>query len=282
MVTKKLTVAVVGLAALTLVGFVIVSSLFGTRRIDNSPDSPPPPQPTVTAKPQALVLPSPQTNKVNQTEGQLRSDLGQAQTLLEQMNTAISNGDWTDTQNKFAEFKYKTQRMPAPQLNHPDISPVLQDFFALYKVQLARSITEQNALQAKLTVNQLFGIVSEQRARFGIRSIPLEFQRLIFLIREIELWGQLNDEEMMRLRIGALRDAWRDVRPVIVARRNGTDQGKHFDELVEKLSGAGQSQEIASLIPELNKEFDRMNGLFQRLARPVGTSSIQPKPTDDD
>jgi hypothetical protein len=171
-----------------LIGFIMVSSLLNLSfKQDGSQKSPSAPQPTSTIKLPALAAPVPTVTRINQTAGQWRADLSQAQTSLDQIKTSIAAGDWAGAQSRYSEFELKTRHMPAPQLNYPDISPLLQDFFDFYKVQLARSIAEQNALPATVAANQLYGIVSEQRARFGTRDVPLEFQRLHFLIREIEI-----------------------------------------------------------------------------------------------
>jgi hypothetical protein len=95
------------------------------------------------------------------------------------------------------------------------------------------------------------------------------------------IWSQSNDEELLRVRISALRDAWKEVRSVIVARRNGAEQVKHFDELVEKIAVSGQPLEIASLIPDFNKELERMTG-FLRVPRSTGGSSPSPTKTASD
>jgi len=158
----------------------------------------------------------------------------------------------------------------------------MQDFFSLYKLQLGRALNEQNAQQARVALNQLFGIIGEQRVRFGIRGVPLEFQRLRFLLREIEIWSATGDDEMLKMRKTALGEAWKDVRPVIAARRSGTDLANHFDELIAKLSAAGQPAEMAVLLPELNKEMDKMYNLFQRPLRPSGSPSIPAKTGEDD
>jgi hypothetical protein len=280
--TKKSIAGALGLAALILFGFVIVSNFFGARRIEMRSGNPIVPPPLATVKPQASITPTNPTNRSNQVDVQLRSDLGQAESLLEQINIAVSTGDWDSAQKKSLEFERRTQRMPAPQLNHPDISPVLQDFFAFYRVHLGRAIVEQNAMEARFAVNQLFGIVNEQRARFGIRGVPVEFQRLNYLIREVAIWSQSNNDNMLRVRIDALRNAWNDVRPVIVARRHSAEQVKQFDKLVEKLSASSQSQEIAAMIPEFNKEFEGMSEVFHRAPPSAGATPGQGKMADDD
>jgi hypothetical protein len=203
---------------------------------------------------------------------------------LDQLNADIAGGAWDKANGHFNEFEQKMRLLPAPQLSHPDISPVMQDFFALYKVQLGRALGQQDAQQARFAINQLFGIVSEQRARFGTRGVPLEFQRLHFLIREVEIWNHAGDQQMLRLRANSLRDAWQDIRPVIAAKRNGNglDQARSFDALIDKLSAFDQVQDVPALITDLNKGFEQMNALFQRSARQPGTTPNSGKSVEDD
>jgi len=279
--TKKATAIVFVISLLTLGGFAIVSNLASTQRLP-LPQKAAPPQPTVTTTPQAVTSPLPPVNKTSQVEGQWRSDLAQAQTLLDQISTSVIAGDWATAQTHFADFNTKAKQLPAPQLNHPDISPVMQDFFVLYKVQLGRALNEQNAQQARIALNQLFGIVGEQRARFSVRALPLEFQRLRFLLREIDIWSAAGDGEMLMMRKTALGEAWKDIRPVIAARRSGAEMASHFDELVAKLSAAGQPAEITALLPELSKEMERMNNLFQRSLRSSGSPSAPSRAGEDD
>jgi len=277
--TKKATVIVFVISLLTLGGFVVVSNLASTQKL---PPKATPPQPTVTTTPQTTVSPQPLTNKISQAEGQWRNELSQAQALLDQIALDVSANDWVAAQTHFGEFAGKARQLPAPQLNHPDISPVMQDFFALYRVQLGRALNEQNAQNARVSLNQLFGIIGEQRARFSTRGVPIEFQRLRFLLREIEIWSAASDEEMLKLRKNALSEAWKDIRPVIAARRSGTESAAHFDELIAKLSATGQPTELISLLPELNKELEKMNNLFQRPPRPSGSPAIPAKTGEDD
>lgn len=277
--TKRATAVVIGISLLTFGGFVIVANLASTQKL---PPLKPIVQPTATAKPQPALSPQLPANRTGQTEGQWRSDLGQAQSLLDQLNMDVTAGDWTAAQTHFTEFAAKTQQLPAPQLNHPDISPVMQDFFSLNKIQLIRALNQQNQQQARVSINQLFAIVGEQRARFSSRGVPLEFQRLRFLVREVEIWSVAGDEEIFNMRKAALSDAWKDIRPVIAARRSGAEQTSHFDELIKKLSAANQPADLAVLFPQFTQEIDKMNNLFQRLPRVSGSPSSQPKITDDD
>src|SRR5262249_25516020 len=145
-------------------------------------------QSKTTNKPLLSISPLPPISyKPSQAEGQMHTDLVRAQALLDEMVGAVAANNWAQAQSLYAEFGRKTERLPAPQLHHPDISPVLQDFFGLYSVKLERAIAEQNAQDAGFALNQLYGIIGEQRARLGTRGVPLEFQRLRFLVREVKL-----------------------------------------------------------------------------------------------
>ena len=285
--TRKSTAVFLALAALTLAGFFVVSNIItgvntGQKHGDKVPASNIPAQPTATPKPQATASPPSAASKASTSEIQLRADLAQAQTLLDQLNADIAAGAWDKANNHFVEFEQKTRLLPAPQLNHPDISPVMQDFFVLYKVRLGRALGQQDAQQSRFAANQLFGIVGEHRARFGTRGVPLEFQRLHFLIREVEIWNHASDQQMLRVRAISLRDAWKEVRPVIAARRNGSEQVKNFDALIERLSTFDQLQDMSSLISDLNKGFEKMNTLFQRASRQSGANASGGKPAEDD
>src|SRR5262245_8389461 len=279
---KRPTITIILLAVLTLAGFVIVSSIVVGRRLQQAPVNKPGVQSTPTTSPQVTVSPQVTAIKTNLTDAQLRSDLGRAQTLLNQLGEAVTAGNWQGAQEFFAQFEQCTRQYPTPQLNHPDISPVLQDFFALYKVQLVRALAEQNYQQTRFVTNQLYGIVSEQRARLSTRGVPIELQRLGFLIREIDIWKQANDAEMLRVRAVSLQETWKEIRPMIIARRNGIEQAKVFDGLVEKLLVSDISQDFAVLVSEFNKEFEMINGLFQRPTHPQGANPGALKQANDD
>ncbi len=278
--TKKATVVVVGILLLIFGGFVIVANLASPQKLQ--PLKPLRAQPAAPPKPQTTISPQPQANKASQAEKQWRSDLGQAQSLLDQLTADVSGYDWPTAQTHFTEFAGKTQHLPAPQLNHPDISPIMQDFFALYKIQLARALNEQNQQQARFSINQLFAIIGEQRARFSSRAVPLEFQRLRFLLREVEIWSAAGDTEVLNMRKVALGEAWKDIRPVIAARRSGTEQANHFDQLIEKLSAVSLPAELSALLPEFSQEMDKMNNLFQRQPRASGSPSNSARALEDD
>lgn len=281
--TRKSTAILIALATLTLAGFSVVSNIITShKQPQRAQASPPTVKPTATPTPQATASPQSTPIKAPAAEAQLRADLIQAQTLLDQLNADIAGGTWDKASGHFNEFEQKIRLLPAPQLNHPDISPVMQDFFALYKVQLGRALGQQDAQQARFAINQLFGIVSEQRARFGTRGVPLEFQRLHFLIREVEIWSQAGDQQMLRLRASSLRDAWQEIRPVIATKRNGLDQARGFDALIGRLSTFEQVQDMPALITDLNKGFEQMNTLFQRSTRQPGATPSNGKLVEDD
>ena len=281
--TRKATVIVIILALLTLSGFILVSNLMGAKRPDNKVSPTTSIQPKVPNDKRPLPVGSvpPVMRKATQDEGQMHADLVRAQELLSTMSAAVAAKDWGKVQGAFTEFESKTQHLPAPQLHYPDISPILQDFFALYQVQLEHAINEQNVASAQLAVNQLYGIVGEQRVRLGTRGVPLEFQRLRFLAREVGWWSEAGDEKMLRVRTVALRDAWlKDVRPMIAARRNGLELAKNFDQLVQRLTTAEQMPQVTALLPDFNKELDQMDLLFQRPRSTVGPRGT--KVADDD
>ena len=210
------------------------------------------------------------------------SDLGQALVLLDQLRNTAMAGDWPGAQIFFNQFQLKTQQLPTPQLNHPDLSPVLQDFFTLYRVELARALNEQNLDNTRINLNQLFAIVSEQRTRLGTRGVPLELNRVHFLVREVELWAQLNNVTLLQERLKALRETWQELRPVIAARRNGRETASHFDSLITQLNAATSAQELTTLASQCNKELEQMDSLFNRTPHASSPSVSPSRPADED
>ena len=85
-----------------------------------------------------------------------------------------------------------------------------------------------------------------------------------------------------RFRASSLRDAWQEIRPVIAAKRNATEQARSFDALIGKISAFEQVQDLPALITDLNKGFEQMNALFQRAARQPGTAANSGKLVEDD
>lgn len=280
--TQRTTITIIALATLTLAGFVIVSSLVGGRPSTPAPLNGAGARSTPSIRPLATLPPQTTGPKTVQTDAQVYASLGRALSILDQLNGAVRAGDWQGAQERYTEFERATQHLPTPQLTHPDFSLVMQDFFMLYKVQLVRSLAEWNSHQSQFAANQLFGVISEQRARFGSRGVPIEFQRLAYLIREIEIWKQVEDTDMVWVRSTALQETWKEVRPAILARRNGQEIVRTFDDLTDKLLLPDKPQDYSSLLSELNKEFEQMNGLFQRPASSPSASPSASKQAGDD
>lgn len=276
--THKSSIIAVVLVGLTLGSFAVVSSYISKRPNHAAVPSPSPAQRPLTAL--ATVTPA-ATNRPAISDKQMYQDLGQAQTLLNQLRDAVLAGAWDEARGHFDEFVRKTQQLPAPQLNQPDISPILQDFFTLYRVELARALHDQHTVNARFALNQLQAIVSEQRARLGTRGLPLELNRLTFLAREVELWAQLDNNELLQERVKALRETWQELRPLIAARRNGRETASHFDQLVEQLT-TSTAPDLTALSTACLKELEQMETLFHhtppRPANPVVSPS---KPADD-
>ena len=78
-----------------------------------------------------------------------------------------------------------------------------------------------------------------------------------------------------------LRETWQELRPVILARRNGREYASHFDSLIQQLNAAGTAPEVAALVTECNKELTQMDGLFSRTPHP-NTPAASPTRTSDD
>lgn len=280
--TNKSIITAIGLAVLTLGGFALVAS-FVSKPVVPNPTQAPSPSPFTKpgASPLPTVTPSAPARPIS-AEKQMYNDLGRALELLDQLRDAAIIWDWGTAQYLFSEFQLKTQQLPAPQLNHPDLSPVLQDFFTLYRVELARALNEQNQDNTRINLNQLFAIVSEQRTRLGTRGVPLELNRIHFLVREIELWSQLNNGTLLQERLKALRETWQELRPVIAARRNGRETANQFDHLMAQLNAATSAQELATLAAQCHKELEQIDGLFNRTPHPTSPAASPSKPADEE
>jgi hypothetical protein len=271
-VTKKTTAMMIALVALTLTGFVFVSRLSVPKLAEGGNAGTMPGW--LGASPSA----SPLTAGRKLSEKQLADDLGERQNLLDRIAAAISAGDWTIAKNLFGEFQSKARQLPAPQLTSPDLSPLLQDFYDYSAVSLERALVEKNARAATLALNQLYGIIGEHRARLETRGIGPEFERLRFLVRELELWSSTGDEKMVVVRASALREAWQVARPTVIA-RHSTDQAvRDFDQLIEQLAAARQIRDLSTLIPEFKNQIEQLDGLLRAAQKPNSAA----KESDDD
>jgi hypothetical protein len=276
-VTHKSSIIAVVLIGLTLGSFALVSSYISKR-----PNRAAVPSTTPALRPVAATATPAVVNRPAVSDKQMYQDLSQAQTLLDQLRQTILANAWGEAQSQFDEFVQKTRQLPAPQLNQPDISPVIQDFFTLYRVELGRALREQHTINARFALNQLQAIVSEQRARLGTRGLPLEFNRLTFLAREIELWAQLDNEELLQERVKALRETWAELRPLIAARRNGRETVSQFDQLVEQFT-ISTTPDLTALSAACLKELEQMEALFHHTPPKQANPAVSPgKPADDD
>lgn len=281
---RKLAAIVGTLAVLTLACLVLVSNLIGRRNPVRTAASPlPSPSPTAVPKtPAQTPTPAASAYKPSPAEAQIYAELVKAQDQLGKISTAVSTNDWAGARALFAQFGFKAHRLPGPQLHHPDISPVLQDFFDLYSVNLEQALNDQNARQAQFAANQLFGIIGEQRARFAGRGVPVEVQRLHFLAREVRLWNEAGDQRMLQVRLNALNEAWKEASPLIRARRNGPAIIKQLEPVFSQLSGPHPEQGIAGLTAELDKGLDQADKLFQRQTRPAVPGQLAGRATDEE
>ncbi len=267
--TKQATTILMGLVILTLGGLVLVSNFISEPKVNGEPTRL---TMEVTGAPKALPTPTPRPIS---NAGQWTTDLKRAQEQLKTLADSLRNNDWSIAESLFITFELKDRRLPTPQLKHPDISPILQDFFDLYVVQLERAISEKQAKPAQIAVNQLIGIVSEARARFVKRAAPVEVQRLHHLARELALWKDAGDERMWRTRMAALREAWSDVSPLIRARNEAI--ALRFEALLGQVTAADNAARLAPVLPELNALLDQMDALFQ-----VGAPRDGSNPSSDE
>jgi hypothetical protein len=262
----------IALVVLTLTGFVIVSRSLVPKTDESGRSSLAGSTPQSTPRRSPSASPALSGKKQPLSERQMAAALSEAQQLLDQMESAVSLNDWSKAKSLFSEFRDKAEQLPAPQLHSSDPSLLLQDFYDLYAVSMERALTEKNARSAMMALNQLYGIIGEHRARLESRS-ALELQRLRFLVRELEFWSAANDEKMLEVRAAALRAVWRDVRPVVIARRGNEPAVRSFDQLIDQLAAARQVRELNALLPEFKKQIEQIESLLQASQKQNSASS---------
>lgn len=276
MTNKSIILVATLLAGLTLGSFALISSLVSKPAYHSNSANPASAATSLTAKAGTALFTAPPPNAPARsavTDKELYNDLSRAQALLNQIRTAVLTNDWAAGQSQFGEFDQRTQRWPAPQLNQPDFSPVMQDLFTLYRIELARALNEQNAINARFCLNQLYAIVGEQHARLSTHGLPLELIRLNYLVREVELWAHLENETLLTERRKALLVTWQEVRPIIAAQPSGRATASHFDTLLEQL---GAAQELGTLVAQCNQDLEQMGALFQRNSTHSASTSRHP------
>lgn len=270
--TKQATTILIGLVILTLGGLVLVSNLISEPKHGGEEM-----RTTAMVSDSAKSMPTPTPRPIS-TARQWAADFKRAQEQLKTLSDAIRNNDWGIAESLFITFELKDRRLPTLHLQHPDISPILQDFFDLYVVQLERAIHEKQAKPAQIAVNQMIGIVGEANARFVPRSAPVEVQRLHHLARELTLWKDVADERMLQTRMAALREAWHDVSALIRTRSESI--ALRFDALLVQLASADNSNKVTPYLPELTALLDQIDGLFQPGAPREGSSPSVPNAND--
>lgn len=263
--TKQATTILIVLVLLTLGGLLLVSNLISEKKSSETALS------AAAGIAHSSPNPAPAT-RATSGGASLESDLHFAQAQLDGLSDAIKNSDWAQAQTLFDSFELKDRRLPAPQLKHPEISPLLQDFFDLYTVQLERAISEKQPKPAYLAINQLTGILSETQARFIKGATPVEVQRLRYLIREISFWHEVGDERMSRARIAALREAWEEASALVRARRQGEAVAQQFEALLARAAAAENISQVAATLPAFDQSLDRIEALFQSNTRATGES----------
>ncbi len=255
--TKQATTILIGLVLLTLGGLVVVSNFISEpKQMGEAAHQ------SSLGDSSAQTLPTPSSRPISNAT-QIAQDLKRADEQLKTLADAIKNNDWGIAESLFITFELKDRRLPTPQLKHPDISPISQDFFDLYVVQLERAINEKQPKAAQIAVNQMIGIVGEAKARFVNHTAPVEVQRLHHLARELGVWKDVGDERMLRARIAALGEAWNDVSPLIRARKQGEAVARSFETLLVQVTSADSAGKLSPLLPELNTLLDQMDSLFQ-------------------
>lgn len=285
----KVTNKSVLLTALLLAGIVVGSFAFVSSLVSQPPRRVPPSTRTgsvASSKPDAVQAPPLRPNTAvhpNNSDKELYDQLSQAQAFLAELRAALQSSDWTSAPALLNEFNQRTEHLPAPQLNQPDFSPVMQDFLTLYRVELARALHEQNQANAQFCLNQLFAIVSEQQARLGPHGAPLELVRLNYLVREISLWAQSSNDAMLTERRKALQETWQELRPLIAARRNGRAIALHFDSLLEQVGQTIAAPELAALATQCQPDLEQMGALFRRPpSHPAHPVANPTKPADEE
>ncbi len=184
-------------------------------------------------------------------EGTAPFDFRRALTELDELIEAVDGGDWAGARSHFEEFQRAVRALPSPGLKHPEISRALVDFFALYRVQLERALSAQDAAGVLFACNQLGDILWDLRVQLGRAPLP-ELGRLRYLGRDLRYWSEVGDETMIRVRALGLEEAWNDLRPVV----SGESDKKvvaRVDDLLAQLRMAHQVEEYQEIATELEE-----------------------------
>jgi hypothetical protein len=115
-------------------------------------------------------------------------DLRRALEKLDLLLQAVDEEDWARARVHFQEFEQVIPVLPSPGLKYPDVSFALLDFFNLYRVQLERALSTEDAAGAIFACNQLGDILWDLRVQLGRAPLP-ELGRLRYLGRDLRYWS---------------------------------------------------------------------------------------------
>ncbi len=253
--SKQLTAILIGLILLTLGGLVLVSNFVGEK--NTSEGNSPTPGFSVTPK----LVSSPYARS-SSARNHVNEDLAAALSQLAEISEAAKSNDWPKARNIYDTFALKNKRLPLPELNEPHISPLWQDYFDLYNVQFERALQDKQPKALFIAGNQMRGILSEAQARLSGSALPMEVERMHFLIGELSLWKDLGDEKMVQARKIALTEAWSDVASLLRTKRGSESVSLEFSSQLTKIIAADNLQKLAESLPALTKEMARIDALF--------------------
>lgn len=255
--SKQLTAILIFLILLTLGGLVLVSNFIGLNK--NIPEgNSPTPGFSVTPK----LVSSPYVRK-SSARNQVNADLSSALTQLAEINDAVKSSDWAKARGVYDSFALKNKRLPLPELNEPHISPLWQDYFDLYNVQFERALQDKQSKALFIASNQMRGIISESKARLAGSALPMEVERMHYLISELALWKEIGDEKMVLARKIALTEAWTDVASLLRTKRDSESVSLEFSSQLTKIIAADTLQKLSEALPALNKEMERVDSIFE-------------------
>ena len=198
--------------------------------------------------------------------------LKSAESAANSILSDIEDNDFESARQHLDTLQIAAGNLPGPQLSHPDISPMLGDFFQLYTVQLERSLNTEDKASARFEATVLLGVSRDFLGRLQVGANP-ELARFVFLTREFAVWTDARDLQMLQVRAAAIRDAWADLRRTIIQKRDAKATAEfkrneeataNFDKISEDLDQASSIDEFVELAPRLREATDRIEELFHQ------------------
>ena len=253
------SVGLCGLLCVLLVGgLTLYACRNNTKRAADPPAAAPP-----------VITPHPPVHGDKDQQVQV---LKSAESAANAILSDIEENDFESARQHLDTLQAAAGNLPGPQLSHPDISPMLGDFFQLYVVQLERSLNTEDKASARFEATVLLGVSRDFLGRLQVGANP-ELARFIFLTREFAVWTDARDLEMLQIRANAIRDAWSDLRRTIIQKRNANAREEFkrneeatadFDKISEELQQASTIEEFAELVPSLREATDHIEELFHQ------------------